>query len=37
MALNTCDLLSNGIKIAFFQKITKNRPAAVGFAPDSRL
>ena len=34
MALNTCEMWFNGIKIAsFFQKITKNRPAAGGFAP----
>ena len=33
MALNTCEMWSNGIKIAvFFQKITKNRPTAGGFA-----
>ena len=31
MALNTCEMCSNGIKIAFFQKITKNRPAAGAF------
>ena len=34
MALKMCKMWSNGIKIAFFvQKITKNRPAAGGFAP----
>ena len=34
MTLNTCEMWFNGIKIAFFnQKITKNRPAAEGFAP----
>ena len=31
MALNTCELWFNDIKIAFFfQKITKNRPTAGG-------
>ena len=34
MALNTCEMRSNSIKIAFFsQKITKNRATAGGFAP----
>ena len=34
MALNMCEVCFNGIKIAvFFQKITKNRPTAGGFAP----
>ena len=34
MALNICELWFNGIKIAFvFQKITKNRLTAEGFAP----
>ena len=34
MALNTCEIWSNGIKIAFFsKKITKNRPTAGSFAP----
>ena len=33
MALNTGEMWSNGIKIAFFQKIAKNRPAP----PDPRL
>ena len=34
MALNTCEMWSNGIKIAFFsKKITKNRPTAGDFAP----
>ena len=29
MTLNTCEMWFNGIKVAvFFQKITKNRPAA---------
>ena len=33
MALNTCEMWSNGIKTAFFsKKITKNRPTAGGFA-----
>ena len=33
MALNTCEIWSNGIKIAFFsKKLQKNRPAAGGFA-----
>ena len=31
--LNTCEMKSNGIKTAFFQKITKNRQAAGAFAP----
>ena len=32
MALNTCEMRFNDIKIAFFQKkIPKNRPAAGGF------
>ena len=34
MALNTCEMWSNSIKIAFFQKITKNRPAAGALPPD---
>ena len=34
MALNMCEMLFNGIKIAFFsKKITKNRPTAGDFAP----
>ena len=34
MALNTSEMWSNGIKIAFFSpKITKNCPAAGGKAP----
>ena len=33
MALNTCEMRSNAIKIAFFQKITKTSPAAGGYAP----
>ena len=34
MAVNTCEIWSNGIKIAFFfQNITKNRPTAGGLAP----
>ena len=34
MALNTCEMWFNGIKIAFFsKKLQKNRPAAGGFAP----
>ena len=34
MALNTCEMWSNGIQIAFFfQKITKNCPTAGDFAP----
>ena len=34
MALNACEMWSNGIKVSFFsKKITKNRPAAGGFAP----
>ena len=34
MALNTCKMWFNGTKIAFFfQKVTKNRPTAGGFAP----
>ena len=33
MALNTCQMWFNGLKISFFQKLTKNRPAAGGFAP----
>ena len=47
MALKMCKMWSNGIKTTFFQKITKNRPAAGGFAhnlgrleappPDPRL
>ena len=32
MALNMCETWSNGIKIAFFPKTNKNRPAAGGFA-----
>ena len=28
MAVNTCEMWSNGIKIAFFSKTYKNRPAA---------
>ena len=30
MALNTSEMRSNGVKTVFFQKITKNRPAAGG-------
>ena len=34
MALNMCEMWFNGIKIAFFfQKTTKNRSTAGGFAP----
>ena len=34
MALNTCEMWFNGIKIAVFsKKLTKNRPTAGGFAP----
>ena len=33
MAMNTREMWSNGIEIAFFHKVTKNRPAAWGFAP----
>ena len=33
MALNTCKMWSNGIKIAFFHKITKNCAAAGSFTP----
>ena len=34
MALNTCELWFNGIKIAvFFQNITKNCPTAGDFSP----
>ena len=34
MALNTCEMLSNGTKTAFSQKITTKCPAAAwGFAP----
>ena len=34
MAINMCEMWFNGIKIAFFfQKITKNRLTAEGFAP----
>ena len=34
MAMNTCEILSNGTKRAFFfQKIITNRPAAGVFAP----
>ena len=33
MALNTCEMWSTGIKIVFFPKTYKNRPAAGGFAP----
>ena len=34
MAVNTCEMWSIGIKIAFFpKKITKSRPAPGGFAP----
>ena len=33
MAVNTCKMRSNKIKIAFFSKNLKNRPAAGGFAP----
>ena len=33
MVLNTCKMWSNGIKIVFFQKITKNCPAVESFAP----
>ena len=32
MAPNTSGMWSNGIKIAFFQKIAKNRPVAEGIA-----
>ena len=36
MVLNTCEMWSNGIKIAFFfKKITKNRPATGGYVPRS--
>ena len=36
MVLNTCEMWSNGIKIAFcFKKIPKNRPAIEGFIPSS--
>ena len=35
MVLNTCKMLSNGITIAFFKKIPKNRPATGGFVPRS--
>ena len=33
MALNTCEMWSNSIKIAFFSKNYKKRQAAGGFAP----
>ena len=34
MALNTCEMWLNGIKIAYYyKKVTKNCPAAGGFAP----
>ena len=34
MALNTCEMYFNGIKIVVFsKKLTKNRPTAGGFAP----
>ena len=34
MALNMCEMWSNGIKIAYyFKKITKNHSAAGGIAP----
>ena len=34
MALNTCEMWSNGIKIAFyFKKLQKNRPGFGGFDP----
>ena len=33
MALNSCKMWSNGVKTAFFSKMTKNCPAAGGFAP----
>ena len=36
MALNTCETWSDGINIAFFQKDTKNRPAA-GASPSDPL
>ena len=35
MVLNSCEMWSNGIKIAFFKKIPKNRPATGGFVPRS--
>ena len=33
MDLNTCEMLSYGIEIAFFPKVAKNCLAAMGFAP----
>ena len=33
MALNTCEMRFLGIEIAFFQKITKNCPAAEALPP----
>ena len=37
MALNTCEMWSNGIKIAFFPKTYKNCPAAEGFATQTPI
>ena len=37
MAVNTYEIWSNGIKITFFPKTYKNRPAAEGFAPKPPL
>ena len=33
MAVNTCEMWSNGIKIAFFSKNLQKPPTAGGFAP----
>ena len=35
MALNTCEMLFNGIKIAFFQKTTKKSPNGWGLRPQT--
>ena len=35
MALNTCEMWSNGIKIAFFSKNYKTSPNGWGFRPQT--
>ena len=35
MALNTCEMWSNGIKIAFFSKTYKKSPNGWGFRPQT--
>ena len=37
MALNTCEMCSNGIKIAFFPKNYEKSPSGLGLCPQTHI